>query len=117
MTSAEKITMRDIGTMCPGVHAIVEHTHGWPVTSVSALADKKAHLAGRSYGGSTVLLPTSGPIISPKWEACGGQAQRFLKSTCSTHGVPAIRADLLPEVLAEIAGWTLVHWFRLARMT
>ena len=89
--------------ICAGVTTIVEHTHGWPVTSVSALADKKAHLAGRSYadyGLAAHVWPDKLAEMGSLWRA---GATFFKIFTCSTHGVPAIRADLLPEVLAEIA--------------
>ena len=38
-----------LAAACSGVTTIIEHTHGWPVTSPDRLAEMRAHLRGRSY--------------------------------------------------------------------
>lgn len=97
---------------CNGVTTIVEHTHSWPVTTVSRLAEKRAHLRGRSYtdfGLAAHVWPDRLPELPALWRA---GVTFFKVFTCETHGVPAIRADLMPEVLGAIAdvdGACLVH--------
>ena len=86
-----------------GVTTIVEHTHGWPVTSATRLAEKREALRGRSYvdfGLAAHVWPDRLAELPALWRA----GITFFKIfTCETHGVPAIRADLMPDVLAAIA--------------
>lgn len=86
-----------------GVTTIVEHTHGWPVTSATRLAQKRDALRGRSYvdfGLAAHVWPDRLAELPALWRA----GVTFFKIfTCETHGVPAIRADLMPDVLGAIA--------------
>jgi allantoinase len=86
-----------------GVTTIVEHTHGWPVISVTRLAEKREALRGRSYvdfGLAAHVWPDQLAELPGLWRA----GVTFFKIfTCETHGVPAIRADLMPDVLSAIA--------------
>ncbi|PZS39579.1 MAG: hypothetical protein DLM62_07520 [Pseudonocardiales bacterium] len=87
-----------------GVTTIVEHTHGWPVTSTARLTEKREALRGRSYvdfGLAAHVWPDRLAELPALWRA----GITFFKIfTCETHGVPAIRADLMPDVLGAIAG-------------
>lgn len=95
-----------------GVTTIVEHTHGWPVTSVERLVEKRAHLRGRSYvdfGLAAHVWPDRLGELPELWHA---GVSFFKIFTCETHGVPAVRADLMLDVLDAIAsfdGTCLVH--------
>ena len=95
-----------------GVTTVVEHTHGWPVTSVERLREKVAHLRGRSwvdYGLAAHVWPDRIGDIGPLWEE---GAVFFKIFTCTTHGVPGLPTDLLHEALGAIArcgGAALVH--------
>ncbi len=95
-----------------GVTTIVEHTHGWPVTTVERLREKVAHLEGRSYvdyGLAAHLWPEHLDQLAPLWAA----GVTFFKIfTCDTHGIPALGADLLLDAfdgLAAVDGTCLVH--------
>jgi dihydroorotase-like cyclic amidohydrolase len=95
-----------------GVTTIVEHTHSWPITTVDRLAEKREYLHGRSYidfGLAAHVWPDRLPELPALWRA----GITFFKIfTCETHGVPAIHADLMLEVLGAIAdfdGACLVH--------
>lgn len=98
--------------ICNGVTTIIEHTHGWPVTTVKRLAEKRFYLRGRShvdFGLAAHVWPDHVPDLSALWR----EGAAFFKIfTCATHGVPAIRADLLLDVLDSVAsfdGACLVH--------
>jgi len=95
-----------------GVTTIVEHTHGWPVTTLERLEEKREHLAGRIHtdtGLAAHAWPEHLDEIGPLWR--GGVA--FFKIfTCATHGVPAMTADLLLDAfrrIADVDGAALVH--------
>lgn len=95
-----------------GVTTIVEHTHGWPVRSPDALAEKLAHLEGRSnvdYGLAAHLWPEDVDGMSKLWRAGVAFFKIF---TCATHGVPAVEGDELLaalDMLASFGGAALVH--------
>jgi dihydroorotase (multifunctional complex type) len=95
-----------------GVTTIVEHTHGWPVTSTTRLTEKREALRGRSYvdfGLAAHVWPDRLVELPALWRA---GVSFFKIFTCETHGVPAIRADLMPDVLgavADIDAACLVH--------
>lgn len=97
---------------CNGVTTIIEHTHGWPVTTVGRLTEKREYLCGRSYvdfGLAAHVWPDHLPDLRTLWRA---GAAFFKIFTCETHGVPAIHADLMLEVLGAVAsfdGACLVH--------
>lgn len=95
-----------------GVTTIVEHTHGWPVTTVERLEEKRAHLRHRSYadfGLAAHLWPEHVGDLDALWAA----GVTFFKIfTCDTHGVPALGPDVLLEAferLAAVDGTCLVH--------
>jgi dihydroorotase len=95
-----------------GVTTIVEHTHGWPVTTPARLAEKLGVVAGRSwvdYGLAAHVWPDQFAWFGPLWRA----GITFFKIfTCDTHGVPGLDTGLLLESLGLLAGLgapTLVH--------
>lgn len=97
---------------CSGVTTLIEHTHGWPVTTADRLTEKREYLRGRSYvdfGLAAHVWPERLADLAALWRA----GITFFKIfTCETHGVPAIRADMMLEVLdtiAEFDGASLVH--------
>ncbi len=87
-----------------GVTTIVEHSHGWPVTTVARLDEKLAHLRGRShvdFGLAAHLWPEHMGELAALWAS----GVTFFKIfTCDTHGVPALGTDLLLEAFDELAG-------------
>jgi dihydroorotase (multifunctional complex type) len=86
-----------------GVTTIIEHTHGWPVTSADRLEEKRAHLRGRSfvdYGLAAHAWTDNIADVPALWRA--GVAF-FKVFTCETHGVPAITADLMQALFSQVA--------------
>ena len=82
---------------------VVEHTHGWPVTTAARLEEKRDHLRGRShvdFGLAAHVWPDGLENLPPLWRAGAAYFKAF---TCATHGVPAVAADRLLE-LAESVG-------------
>lgn len=111
-TTREDLPTGTQAALVNGVTTIVEHTHGWPVTTRERLDEKRAHLEGRVYtdtGLAAHAWPDQLDQIGPLWS--GGVA--FFKIfTCATHGVPAMTAELLLDVFQRIAavdGAALVH--------
>jgi allantoinase len=95
-----------------GVTTIIEHTHGWPVTSTAKLAEKRDHLVERShvdYGLAAHAWPGQLDALGPLWRA----GVTFFKIfTCTTHGVPGFGPAALLDALgtlADIGGRALVH--------
>jgi dihydroorotase (multifunctional complex type) len=86
-----------------GVTTIVEHTHGWPVTTVERLREKRALLRGRShvdYGLAAHLWSDNFHEIAGLW----AEGAVFFKIfTCATHGVPATCADRMLSALKLVA--------------
>jgi len=84
-----------------GVTTIVEHTHGHPIRQVSDLAEKRAHLEGRSnvdFGLAAHTWPDMLEHIPELWR---GGVTFFKIFTCTTHGVPGLgSADLLAALRA-----------------
>ena len=95
-----------------GVTTIVEHTHGWPVTSVRKLIEKRAHVEGRShvdYGLASHVWDDEGQDLPGLW---GAGVSFFKIFTCTTHGVPACTTGRLLDVLdtlAFLSAPSLVH--------
>jgi dihydroorotase-like cyclic amidohydrolase len=95
-----------------GVTTVVEHTHGWPVTTAARFEEKRNHLRGRShvdFGLAAHVWPDRLEEISAVWHA---GAVYFKAFTCETHGVPAVAADRLielAETLAPLGAPCLVH--------
>lgn len=86
-----------------GVTTIVEHTHSWPVTTMSRLTEKLAILAGRShvdYGLAAHVWPDNTDQFGELWRA---GVVFFKIFTCSTHGIEAVGSDRLLTVLTELA--------------
>ncbi len=86
-----------------GVTTIVEHTHGWPVTTVARLKEKVSHLRHRSYadfGLAAHVWPDHLDEVGDLWAA---GAAFFKIFTCDTHGVPGLGPDLLVDVLDRVA--------------
>ncbi|MGH9106048.1 MAG: dihydroorotase [Acidimicrobiales bacterium] len=95
-----------------GVTTIIEHTHGWPVTTPERLVEKRAHVRGRSYvdyGLAAHVWDDPGQDLVGLWR---GGVSFFKVFTCATHGVPAQTHDRLTEVfelLADLGAPALVH--------
>lgn len=110
--SREEFATGSSAAACNGVTTIVEHTHGWPVTTVERLAEKRAHLRDRShvdFGLAAHVWPDRIADLPALWSA---GVTFFKVFTCETHGVPPIRADLMLDVFESIAdfdGTCLVH--------
>jgi allantoinase len=86
-----------------GVTTIVEHTHGWPLTSAERLEEKRQHLRGRShvdFGLAAHVFPEHLEQLGPLWR---GGVTFFKIFTCATHGVPATTADVLLDVFTDLA--------------
>ena len=95
-----------------GVTTIVEHTHGWPVTTPGRLAEKLSRVDGRSwvdYGLAAHAWPDKLAELGSLWQA----GITFFKIfTCDTHGIPGMGTDLLLEalgLLARLGAPSLVH--------
>lgn len=81
-----------------GVTTVIEHTHGWPVTTVDRLQEKLDYLQGRSwvdYGLAAHAWTGGLEDVVPLWRA--GVAF-FKVFTCTTHGVPATLADAMLDL-------------------
>jgi len=92
--SREDFPSGSAAAACNGVTTIIEHTHGWPVTTVSRLAEKRDYLRGRSYvdfGLAAHVWPDHLAELAPLWRAGVAFFKIF---TCETHGVPAIMPTL-----------------------
>ncbi|MGH9108525.1 MAG: dihydroorotase [Acidimicrobiales bacterium] len=95
-----------------GVTTIVEHTHGWPVTTVDRLDEKLSHLRNRShidFGLAAHVWPEHLDQLPRLWASGVAFFKIF---TCDTHGVPALGPDLLLDAFDRIAaadGACLVH--------
>jgi len=86
-----------------GITTVVEHTHGWPVTTPERLAEKRAHLRGRShvdYGLAAHVWPDQVGRLGALWRAGVAFFKIF---TCETHGVPAVQPDLMLDLFHELA--------------
>jgi len=111
-TEREDFSTGSAAAALQGVTTIVEHTHGWPVTTVNRLREKLAHLHGRSnvdFGLAAHVWPEHVDQLTGLWE----RGVAFFKIfTCDTHGVPALAPDLLLDVFDQLAafdGACLVH--------
>jgi dihydroorotase (multifunctional complex type) len=102
-TSREDFPTGTAAAAIAGITTIVEHTHAWPVTDASRLAEKRALLRGRShvdFGLGAHAWPDRLNEIRGLWEA----GVTFVKAfTCKTHGVPAFTYGLLKGLFQEIA--------------
>lgn len=111
-SSRENFVSGTAAAAAAGVTTIVEHTHGWPVTSPDRLAEKRGTLAGRShvdYGLAAHVTPANVDAIPALWQA---GVSFFKMFTCTTHGIEGMdAADLLEafEVLARTDAPALVH--------
>lgn len=95
-----------------GVTTIVEHTHGWPVTTPGRLQEKLGLLPGRTWvdvGLAAHVWPDRLNDLLPLWRA---GISFFKIFTCDTHGVPGLGTDVLLDALGLLAGFDapcLVH--------
>jgi allantoinase len=111
-TSREDFPTGTAAAARAGVTTVVEHTHGWPVTTLDRLRQKLDHLDGRAhvdYGLAAHVWPEHMDELAGLWRAGIAYFKAF---TCETHGVPAIDADRLFELadrLAPLAAPCLVH--------
>lgn len=95
-----------------GVTTIIEHTHSWPVHTVDRLVEKRSHLNGRSHVDFALAAHVWPDHLSELPELWSAGVAFFKIFTCATHGVPAIRSDLLFDVLdliADFDGACLIH--------
>jgi dihydroorotase (multifunctional complex type) len=87
-----------------GVTTIVEHTHGWPVTTAGRLREKLAAVRGRSwvdFGLAAHVWPDHLDDLAALWH----DGVSFFKIfTCDTHGIPGLGTDLLLDALGLLAG-------------
>lgn len=111
-TSREDFLTGTTAAACSGITTIVEHTHGWPVSTEARLAEKRAHLEGRSfvdYGLAAHAWPEHLDQVPALWQA---GVTFFKVFTCATHGVPAMTSDLLLDLfdtLSDLGAACLVH--------
>lgn len=95
-----------------GVTTVIEHTHAHPVRTADELADKRAHLRGRShvdFGLAAHVWPDRIDQLADVWSA---GAAFFKIFTCTTHGVPGADPATLRAALAALAmcdGPALIH--------
>lgn len=86
-----------------GVTTIIEHTHGHPIRTAVDLAEKRAHLEGRSnvdYALAAHAWPGHTSDVAELWR----DGIAFFKIfTCTTHGVPAIEGDALLTTLRALS--------------
>ncbi len=86
-----------------GVTTVIEHTHARPVRSAEELDAKREHLGNRSvvdYGLAAHAWPDQIDSI----DGVIGAGAAFIKVfTCSTHGLPGLRAADLQALLTELA--------------
>jgi dihydroorotase-like cyclic amidohydrolase len=87
-----------------GVTTIVEHTHGWPVTTAGRLRQKLAVVRGRSwvdFGLAAHVWPDHLDDLAALWQ----DGISFFKIfTCDTHGIPGLGTDALLDALRLLAG-------------
>ncbi len=102
-TSREDFPTGTSAAAVAGITTIVEHTHAWPVTDAGRLAEKRAHLRGRShvdFGLGAHAWPDKLGAIRGLWESGAAFIKAF---TCKTHGVPAFTYGILRILFQEIA--------------
>jgi len=101
--SREDFATGSVAAACAGVTTVLEHTHGWPVTTPDRLREKRAVLEGRShvdYGLVAHVWPDHLDELPQLW---ADGIVYFKAFTCATHGVPAVHGPLLDEVAEELA--------------
>jgi dihydroorotase (multifunctional complex type) len=86
-----------------GVTTIVEHTHGWPVTSLERLHEKLAHLRGRAHVDFGLAAHAWTDNLHRVAELWAAGIAFFKVFTCETHGVPAMTADLMLDLFEQVA--------------
>ncbi|MGI9647312.1 MAG: dihydroorotase [Acidimicrobiia bacterium] len=111
-TSREDFPTGTAAAAARGITTIIEHTHSDPIRSVEDLAEKLAHLEGRShvdFGLAAHTWPDRLDGLAALWEAGVAFFKIF---TCTTHGVPGLTAAQLDNALGLIAGFggtCLIH--------
>jgi allantoinase len=86
-----------------GVTTVIEHTHARPVRTAAELEAKRTHLEDRSvidFG----LAAHAWPDLLDEVDGVVREGAAFIKVfTCSTHGLPGLRAADLHALLARLA--------------
>jgi dihydroorotase (multifunctional complex type) len=86
-----------------GVTTVIEHTHARPVRSAAELDAKRAHLEDRSvvdFGLAAHAWPDRMDAVDGVVRAGAAFVKAF---TCTTHGVPGLRAADLQALLTRLA--------------
>jgi allantoinase len=97
---------------CAGVTTVIEHTHAWPVRTVTDLQEKRAHLENRSvidYGLAAHAWVDHLEHIEALWRAGVSYLKAF---TCTTHGIAGFDAAHLLQLFQQTAALNapcLVH--------
>lgn len=102
-TTRENFLAGTEAALCQGITTVVEHTHGWPVTTRTQLSEKIDHLRERShvdFGLAAHVWPDKVGELADLWRA---GVVFFKIFTCATHGVPALAGAALAKALAELA--------------
>lgn len=103
-TDRENFPSGSAAAATAGTTTLVEHTHGWPVRTPEDLAEKRAHLKGRShvdYGLAAHAWPdrTALSDVAALWQA----GVTFFKIfTCTTHGIPGFDPAHLQQMLDSL---------------
>ena len=85
-----------------GVTTVIEHTHARPVRSAAELEAKRAHLDDRSVV-DFALAAHGWPDRVDDIEPVVSAGAAFIKAfTCTTHGLPGLRAADLDAVLTRL---------------
>src|SRR5215218_3755331 len=85
-----------------GVTTVIEHTHARPVRSAAELEAKRAHLDDRSVV-DFALAAHGWPDRVDEIEPVVSAGAAFIKAfTCTTHGLPGLRAADLDAVLTRL---------------
>jgi dihydroorotase (multifunctional complex type) len=86
-----------------GVTTVIEHTHARPVRTAAELEAKRAHLEDRSvvdFGLGAHAWPDQLDAVDG---VVGGGAAFVKAFTCTTHGVPGLRAADLHALFSRLA--------------
>jgi dihydroorotase (multifunctional complex type) len=86
-----------------GVTTVIEHTHARPVRSAAELEAKRAHLDDRSVV-DFALAAHAWPDRMDEVDGVVHAGAAFVKAfTCTTHGVPGLRAADIHALLTRLA--------------
>ena len=86
-----------------GVTTVIEHTHARPVRTAAELEAKREHLEDRSVV-DFALAAHAWPDQMDAVDGVAGAGAAFIKAfTCTTHGVPGLRAADLHALFTRLA--------------